>query len=236
MCLYLGTSKHVSLSWHIDTCVFIWHIESVSLSWHIETCVFILAHRNMCLYHSTSTHVSLFGTSNVCLYLGTSTRVFLSWHIETCALIMAHRHMCLYFRMSFKIPSPYKSVSCFCNHSRTEIYTSSVRNRRPPQDSSLFSERVPVCLPPSSKCWSDRCHHHYRSANSAPSSFWHPALSWRQQHTLPSTGGETHFFRTEAHHDILVWRSLQAHFRPIIRLSNEERLTDLRHFLPPNWT
>jgi hypothetical protein len=70
MCLYLGTSTRVSLSWHISTCGFILASKHVNSSWHIHTCAFIWAHRH------------------VCIYLGTSTRVPLAWHIDTCVFIL----------------------------------------------------------------------------------------------------------------------------------------------------
>jgi len=168
----------------------------------------------------------------MCLYLCTSTRVPLSWHIDTCLFHGTSTHVSLSwheFQNSFAVQISFMLLQPLTN---SNLHFLNSEQAASPGFVAVFGKSTAVLtsvlqvlvrpVPPS--LW----------ICELPTVFFQTSCTLMT--SLPSTGGETYFVRTEAHHEILVGRSLQSHFRPIIKLSIEERLTDLCHLLLPNRT
>ena len=111
-CLYFGTSTHVVLSWHIETC---------ALSWYIDTCALNMAHRVFILAHRMC--VFILAYRHMYLYPGTLKHVPLSWHIKTCAFILAHRNVCfiLVHRHVYRYLGPLHWHMCLYHGTSTHV-------------------------------------------------------------------------------------------------------------------
>ena len=196
MCLYLGISTRVPLSWHVDMCAF------------------ILAHRHVCLYHGTSTHLSL------------------SWHINICVFILGrvskllHRtNRVLAFATTHEQPFTLSQYGIGGLPSVRRFFRKEYRcaHLRPPS-AGQTGVTITMDLRTPHRLLSDTLHPH------DVNNIHFPRL-------VINFNAETHLaIRTDSHYEILVGRIVQSGFRPIIKLPTEERLTNLRHLLPPNGT
>jgi hypothetical protein len=176
----------------------------VSLSWHIDTCVFTLAHSHACLYLGTLTHVFILVRVSKFLHRTNRVLAFATTHEQPFTLSL------------YGIGSLPIVRRCFRNEYRCA-------HLRPPSAGQTVVT-ITMYLRTPHRLRSDTLHSH------DVSNIHFPRL-------VVNFNAETHWaIRSNSHYEILVGRNVQSRFRPFIKLSTEERLTDLRHLLPPNGT
>jgi len=155
--------------------------------------------------------------------------VSLSWHIDTC----------VYLGKIFKIPSTYKSGAFATTYEQPFTLSQSGIGGLPRVRRCFWNEyRCAHVRPPSAGQTGATITMDLQTPQRLPSDTLHSRVV-NSKHFLRlvvNFSAQTHFARNESHYEILVGRSLHSRFCPIIKLSTEEHLTDLRHLLPPNGT